>query len=82
MENQHKKIKTYRDLTQEEINLMNEIKDLESKVAEMCKKVSTVAHEYEPLNDLYEARSNLQTGFMRLVRAVAKPNSPWGDFNG
>lgn len=82
MENQHKKIKTYRDLTQGDIYLMNEIKDLEAQVADMCKKVGTVAHEYEALTDLYEARSNLQTGFMRLVRAVAQPNSPWGEFNG
>ncbi len=81
MENQHKKIKTYRDLTQEEIDLMNEIKDLEAQVADMCKKVATVAHEYEALDDLFEARGSLQTGFMRLVRAVARPDSPWGEFN-
>lgn len=81
MENQHKKIKTYRDLTQEEIDLMNEIKDLESQVSDMCKKVATVAHVYEPLNDLYEARTKLQIGFMLLVRAVARPDSPWEEFN-
>jgi len=82
MENQHKKIKTYRDLTQEEIDLMNEIKDLEAQVADMCKRVAKQADAYESDPDLYEARANLQTGFMRLVRAVAKPDSPWGDFNG
>lgn len=80
MENQHKKIKTYRDLTQEEIDLMNEIKDLESQVADMCKKVFKTVTGSEDADDSLEAVNSLKVGFMRLVRAVAKPNSPWGEW--
>lgn len=39
MENQHKLIKGYRDLSQEEIDLMNKIKELASQVGEVVKQV-------------------------------------------
>lgn len=78
MKDQHKKIRGYRDLTQEEIDFMNNIKDLEAQVASLCNHLGRSVHDCEPTNDLYEARTKLQTGFMLLVRAVAKPISPWG----
>lgn len=39
MENQHRKIKGYRELTQEEIDLMNEIKMLGKKVGDLTEKL-------------------------------------------
>jgi hypothetical protein len=39
MDNQHQKIKGYRDLTQAEIDLMNEIKAKSVEFAELVKKV-------------------------------------------
>ncbi len=39
MENQHQKIKGYRDLSQEEIDLMNEIKTICSQVQAVIEKV-------------------------------------------
>lgn len=39
MENQHQKIKGYRDLSQEEINLMNEIKAIGPQVQSVIEKV-------------------------------------------
>ena len=39
MDNQHKKIKGYRDLSQAEIDLMNEIKDHAQKTHELIVKV-------------------------------------------
>ena len=37
MENQHRKITGYRDLTQEEIDLMNEIKaEISGTIVEIC----------------------------------------------
>ena len=39
MENQHRKIKGYRELTQEEIDLMNEIKEMGEKLEQLTDKV-------------------------------------------
>ena len=105
MENQHRKITGYRELTNEEIDLMNRIKakgkellqlqaelagrlatDLECKRA--AAKASKVAPEHEssdasvelrrferaePLRWASIGRTDIQTGIMAMVRAVAQP---------
>ena len=80
VDNQHKKIKGYRDLSENEIALMNEAKELSSKVGELIEKLDKA----EFAKDSYEvpdkrwvsiARTDLQKGFMSLVRSIAKPNS-------
>lgn len=73
MDNQHKKIKGYRDLTQGEIDAMNAIK---AKAAE----VGILIEELQANPDLDQrfvsiAKTDLQKGFMCAVRAVAKPDS-------
>lgn len=90
MENQHKKIKGYRDLSQAEIDLMNEIKEKSLEIETLLQKVS--AHvdgqfESENQDDLDRlkkadpkkwadwAASGFQNNFMMLVRAVAQPTS-------
>ena len=88
MDNQHKQIKGYRDLSQEEINLMNKIKALAEQVGELVEEVQQVNdRDYftddEEISDpaceangwIYSAKKDLQVGFMMLVRAVAKPQS-------
>lgn len=71
MNNQHRKIEGYRELSQEEIDTMNQIKNTAKLVGGL-------------LNDLYRqgdldsrwlaiGRTELQQGFMALTRAVAKP---------
>lgn len=97
MDNQHKKIKGYRDLSQQEINLMNRIKQHAEKTALLIQEVSDlrkIAQDHdiygvpsartESLTDeqasesmrcLALAKTNLQTGQMWLVRAVALPDS-------
>ena len=89
MENQHKQIKGYRDLSQEEINLMNKIKALAEQVGELVKEtteqcqwvnqteISPVDYQdYVDANDwALSAKEDLQVGFMKLIRAVAKPQS-------
>lgn len=40
MENQHRKITGYRELSQAEIDLMNEIKAEGARLEQLCKKVS------------------------------------------
>ncbi len=46
----------------------------------MCKKVSKTVIGSEDADDSLEAVNNLKVGFMLLVRAVAKPNSPWREW--
>lgn len=71
MENQHRMIKTYRELNAEEIALMNKIK---GKAAE----IEALVDELESLPDTDKrwieiGKTDLQTGLMALTRSVAKP---------
>lgn len=74
-ENQHKKIKGYRDLSEEEIALMNEVKEMEAEVGRLVKKLSARVMPAEGLDPrwILIGRTDLQTGFMALVRAIARP---------
>jgi hypothetical protein len=73
MENQHKKIKGYRDLSQEEIDAMNEIKAMGEQVGALVEKVNEI--EGVDLRWSFIAKEDLQKGFMALVRSVAQPGS-------
>ena len=79
MDNQHKKIRGYRDLTQAEINLMNEIKLKGQELEDLITKVNEVnqgcgaAKDSESFRWSAIAKTNLRTGLMALTRAVAKP---------
>lgn len=81
MENQHQKITGYRDLNQAEIDAMNEIKALGQQVGDLLHRfdgpVGTAENgRFHPDGRwLAIARTTLQTGFMQLTRAVAKPES-------
>lgn len=115
MENQHRKIKGYRELSQEEVDLMNRIKEKGAELlalqAELVGRLDTDAevklanarrsieghefegrpykvyngntdecHEYrlfeqaEPLRWAAIGKTDIQTGIMALVRAVAQPS--------
>lgn len=116
MENQHRKIKGYRDLSQEEIDLMNRIKakgaELLALQAELSGRLETdlvtkrndarrsmdgsesltgtpydennggsdECHEFrrfvdaEPLRWSGIGKTDIQTGIMALVRAIAQPS--------
>ena len=74
MDNQHKQIKGYRDLSQEEINLMNEIKNKGAEVGELIKKLSKLATNDPEADRWVEiGKMDLQKGFMALTRSVARP---------
>lgn len=73
MDNQHKKITGYRDLTQEEIDLMNRSKELASEVGEFIEYLSKTG--YEDKRWLAIAKTDLQKGFMSLTRSIAKPST-------
>ncbi len=73
MENQHKKIKGYRDLSQEEINLMNNCKELAEQVGELVHDI--LADESTDKRWANTAKTDLQKGFMSLIRSVAQPTT-------
>lgn len=87
MDNQHKKIKGYRDLSQEEIDLMNEIKAKGEELRDLIKKIEAVigkteapapgiAHEADsPLYWLRYAEGSYRCATMYAVRAIAQPTS-------
>ena len=78
MDNQHRKISGYRELNQEEIDLMNEIKekgrDLVALAARVyLMEVDGAAQKIERYRWSEQAGINIETGVMQLVRAVALP---------
>ncbi|TCS38467.1 hypothetical protein EDC30_102206 [Paucimonas lemoignei] len=87
MDNQHRKIAGYRELSQEDIDLMNEIKEHGEKTRLLVDKVKMVESarpavmgDREEFDTALEsgrwigiAKTHLQQGFMALTRAVAKP---------
>lgn len=89
VENQHRKIVGYRELTPHEIALMNAIKACEASAAGVLEDVRKAltdggtiypsSLEYvESMRQVALAREALEVGFMHLVRAVARPVTPWG----
>lgn len=73
MENQHREIKGYRDLTPEEIALMNDAKGKSEdigKLVEVLRATPGVDQRW-----LSIAQTDLQKGFMALVRSIARPTT-------
>lgn len=77
MENQHRHIKGYRELSESEVALMNRIKAKEAEMAELVHLVRNTVPAGEPQRQAAIAASVFEEAFMRLVRAVAQPVSPW-----
>lgn len=73
MKDQHEKIKGYRDLSQEEIDLMNEGKAL----AEQCGAFISKLESTDGIDKRSVAlgKTNLQQGFMWAIRGVAQPTT-------
>ena len=81
MKDQHEKIKGYRDLTQEEIDLMNEVKDMGVELDQLIKKCEMFDLELSTkttAGDMLEsdsfrwraiAKTSLQQGIMALTQA-------------
>ena len=73
MENQHQHIKGYRDLTAEEIALMNDAKGKAEDIGKLIEVLETTAGIDKRW--LAIARTDLQKGFMALVRSIARPTT-------
>lgn len=101
MENQHRLIRTYRELTEAEIGTINDSKILEAQVLQLQKRILEKAKEdlaraknrlsstadaqslhaeirraEESIRAAAIAKTNLQTGFMWMVQAAARPEEP------
>jgi len=83
VENQHQKIKGYRELNQKEIDLMNEGKALAEKCGEYIKKLEHSANVTTPLDTdptidgrwLNIGKTDIQKGFMSVIRSIARPTT-------
>ena len=73
MENKHKSIKGYRELSQEEIDLMNEGKALAIQCGEYIDKLLKL--ESTDKCNITLGKTNLQQGFMWTIRGIAKPET-------
>lgn len=71
MDNQHKKISGYRDFDQNVVDTINTVKAAEKSVLELLAKIEEGADPDLRWSSI--AKTDLQKGFMALVRSVAKP---------
>jgi len=73
MDNQHKKISGYRDLSQAEIDAMNAVKAEASRVGILIEELE----QNDKLDQRWVsiAKEDLQKGFMAAVRSIARPTT-------
>jgi len=72
VDNQHRKIKGYRELSQAEIDAMNEIKQKGVELGELVDKLRAQSDLDQRWVSI--GATNLQTGLMALTRSVAQPD--------
>ncbi len=70
MDNQHRQIKGYRELSQEEIDLMNRIKEQGIELGKLVDELGAIG--VDP-RWLAIGKTDLQKGLMALTRSVAQP---------
>lgn len=71
MENQHRKISGYRDLSQAEIDAMNDVKGLEARFNGMIDRLRGI--DGIDQRNVALAQTEGENAFMRAVRAIAQP---------
>ena len=72
MENQHRQIKEYRELTQEEINLMNEVEQKGVEFGDLFEKLEKIKNIDKRWLSI--GKTDLQKGLMATTRAIARPD--------
>lgn len=72
MDNQHRKIKGYRELSQPEIDAMNAVKEKSAEVGVLIQEMES----NKALDQRWVAiaKTDLQKGFMAATRSIAKPD--------
>lgn len=71
MDNQHRQIKGYRELSAEEIALMNEIKTKGAELGDLVAKLRATSCLDQGW--ISSGATDFQTGLMALTRGVAQP---------
>ncbi len=69
VDNQHRKISGYRDLSEDEITAINQLKELEEL---LTVALDNLLHAPDPRH-LAIAKTHFETGFMYAIKAIAKP---------
>lgn len=79
MDNQHRAIAGYRDLTPEEVDAMNGLKAKEAELGELLAALD-LAVAGDPAAGRWAglARTHLETGFMFAIKAIARPTNGLG----
>jgi hypothetical protein len=73
------KIEGYRDLSDDEVDLMNRIKKVEGKVAALHREVTARIGSNEAAKRWASiGRTQIEGGFMFLLKAVAQPTKGLG----
>jgi hypothetical protein len=73
LENQHRKITGYRELSQEEIDLMNQIKAKGNELGNLIDSGLFISNSDQRWRAI--GKTQVQQGVMALVRSIAKPES-------
>ncbi len=73
MKDQHEKIKGYRDLSQQEIDLINEGKALAEQVGLYIDKLQAL--DSTDKRWVATGKTDLQKGFMSAIRSIAQPTT-------
>jgi hypothetical protein len=74
LDNQHKHIKGYRDLSESDIELINEIKAAGEQLRHLIAALKALGPHLDQ-RWIAEGNTDLQKGIMCLVRGVAQPES-------
>lgn len=72
MENQHKLIKGYKDLSQDQINLMNKVKQKGIELGELIQSLR-LSEDVDSAWILI-GETQLKQGLMAITRAITKPD--------
>jgi hypothetical protein len=75
MDNQHKMISGYRDLSQAEIDAINLVKSAEVQLGQLWLQVTDMAADDRGVDMRWAniAKTHFEEGFSALVRSIAKP---------
>lgn len=78
MENQHRKIKGYRELSQEEIDLMNKVKEKGAEFGNLIDEIKIYQNQTGDhgidIRWLSIGQTHIQQGLMAVTRSIAKPD--------
>lgn len=75
VKDQHEKIKGYRDLSEQEIALMNEGKELAVQVGAWIEKLESMERFEVDHRWVAIGKTHLQQGFMAAIRGIARPET-------